>query len=88
MVKWLLSELDSLDWSVSTETIEKNPAYNSFLEEVKRTRDSMVLFLIRKSGVKAYEWAAGVAETKYAVKTGKLPIPNDGKIDLSLFQEK
>ena len=46
----------------------------------------MVLFLIRKSGNEAYLWAAGLAETKFKVTTGKLPIPNDGEIDLSLFK--
>ena len=70
---------------ISTASIETNEDYNSLLEEVKRTRDSMVLFLIRKGGNEAYLWAAGVAETKYKVSTGKLPIPNEGKIDLSLF---
>jgi chaperonin cofactor prefoldin len=74
--------------TVSTDTIEKNPAYNAYLQEVKGTRDSMVLFLIRTSGAKSYAWAAGVAESKYEVKTGKLPVPNNGKIDLSLFKKK
>jgi hypothetical protein len=74
--------------TVSTATIDKNPAYNAFLQEVKGTRDSMVLFLIRSTGAQAYAWAAGVAENKYEVKTGKLPVPNDGKIDLSLFKKK
>ena len=46
----------------------------------------MILFLVRKSGKKSYDWAAGIAETKYRVAHGKLPIPNDGKIDLSLFK--
>jgi len=53
---------------------------------VKKTEDSMVLFLIRKSGNEAFRWAAATAELKYKLSTGKLPIPNDGKIDLSLFK--
>lgn len=73
---------------VATGAIPNNAAYSSYLEEVKRTRDSMVLFLIRKQGAAAYAWAAGVAENKFEVKTGKLPIPNNGKIDLSLFRKK
>lgn len=74
--------------TVSTDSIAKNPAYNAFLTTVKATRDSMVLFLIRRDGANAYNWAAGIAESKYEVKTGKLPVPNDGNIDLSLFQKK
>lgn len=70
---------------ISTAAIETNEEYNNLLAKARRTRDSMVLFLIRKGGNTAYSWAAGVAETKYKLNTGKLPIPNDGKIDLSLF---
>lgn len=73
--------------TISQEAITKSPVYNAFLDEVKTTRDSMVLFLIRKSGANSYNWAAGWAESKYEVLTGKLPVPNDGKIDLSLFQK-
>ena len=45
----------------------------------------MVLYLVRKSGNDCYLWGAGWAETKSRLNTGKLPMPNDGKIDLSLF---
>lgn len=71
---------------ISTAAIPTSDAFNKHLDTVKKTRDSMVLFLVRKSGNTAYLWAAGVAETKYKLTTGKLPIPNDGKIDLSLFK--
>lgn len=71
---------------ISTAAIAKSGAYKTHLDTVKKTRDSMVLFLVRKSGNTAYRWAAGMAETKYQVTTGKLPIPNDGKIDLTLFK--
>ena len=71
---------------ISTAVIETNEEYNDLLEMVRRTRDSMVLFLIRKGGNSSYLWAAGVAETKYKLNTGKLPVPNEGNIDLSLFK--
>ena len=74
------------DKPVSTAAIPTNEPFNDYLEKVKKTRDSMVLFLVRKSGKKAYDWAAGIAETKYGLKHGKLPMPNDGKIDLSAFK--
>jgi chaperonin cofactor prefoldin len=77
---------DSPSKLISTATIETNEDFNNLLEKVKRTRDSMVLFLIRKGGNTAYQWAAGTAETKYKINTGKLPIPNEGIIDLSLFK--
>lgn len=72
--------------AISTATIGTNETYNQLLDAVKRTRDSMVLFLIRKGGNDAYLWAASFAETRYEVTTGKLPIPNEGDIDLSLFR--
>jgi hypothetical protein len=72
--------------AISKATIGSNGNYNAFLDEVKKTRDSMVLFLIRKAGNDSYRWAAGWAQSKYEVNIGKLPIPNDGKIDLSLFR--
>lgn len=71
--------------SITKGAIGTNEDYNAFLDEVKKTRDSMVLFLIRKSGNDSYRWAAGWAQSKYDVGIGKLPIPNDGEIDLSLF---
>jgi hypothetical protein len=76
------------DKAVATGAIASSMDYASFLEEVKRTRDSMVLFLVRKDGSSSYAWAAGIAESKFEVRTGKIPIPNNGKIDLSLFKSK
>lgn len=72
--------------SIPTAAIRNSIDYAQFMEDVKRTRDSMVLFLVRKAGSEPYRWAAGIAESKFEVLTGKLPVPNDGKIDLSLFQ--
>ena len=73
--------------TVASGAIGTNAAYNKFLDEVKRTQSSMVLFLIRKNGNDSYRWAAGWAQSKYEVNIGKLPIPNDGEIDLSLFKK-
>lgn len=70
---------------VSKAAIPNSGEYKAFLEKVKKTRDSMVLYLVRRSGNASYLWAASEAETKFKLRTGKLPIPNDGKLDLSLF---
>lgn len=71
---------------ISTAAIKTSGVFAKYLDQVKKTEDAMVLFLIRKSGNDAFRWAAGTAEAKYKVVTGKLPIPNDGEIDLSLFK--
>ena len=83
----VLRSADGDSKPISTAAIGTNQAYNAYLDKVKTTRDSMVLFLIRKDGNNAYNWAAGWAESKYDVRTGKLPVPNEGKIDLSLFDQ-
>lgn len=80
-----IMEEGKADRKISHAAITKNDGYNKFLQRVRNTRDSMVLFLVRKAGHQSYLWAAGWAESKFEVTTGKLPIPNDGKIDLSLF---
>lgn len=72
--------------AIPTPDIETNPVYLGFLERLKKSPGSMAIFLIRKSGPDAYRWAVGVAETRYGITTAKLPIPNDGPIDLSLVR--
>ncbi len=74
--------------AISTAAIKTSGVYAKYLDRVKKTEDSLVLFLIRKTGNEAYRWAAGTAELKYKLPTGKLPLPNDGEIDLSLFKKK
>ena len=55
------------------------------LNDLKSTRDHLVLFLIRKDGATTYRDAGSLAESKFNLRIGKLPVPTDGEIDLSLF---
>ena len=71
---------------IPTDQIAKSPAYQDYLSKIKRVRDPMVLYLIRRSGYSTYRWAANEALTKHELRTGKLPLPNDGKLDLSAFE--
>lgn len=73
---------------ISTAAIKDSQEFALFCEKVKNTNDSMILFLIRKPGFPAYEWAAGRAEKDFDLRTSRLPIPNEGPIDLSLFRIK
>lgn len=77
---------ENKDLQISTAAIEKSNEFGDLCAQVKRTDDSMILFLVRRSGNRSFLWAAGTAETKFEIKTGKLPVPNEGKIDLSLFK--
>jgi len=70
---------------ISTAAIPTNSEFAKFCNKVKGTRDSTVLFLVRRLGNASYLWAAGIAETKFKVKNSKLPVPRDGEIDLSRF---
>ena len=70
---------------ISTAAIRTNSKFAQFCNKVKKTRDSRMLFLVRKTGNSSYQWAAGLAETKFDLNTSKLPVPKDGEIDLSLF---
>lgn len=82
-----LLEKDKKGFTISTAAIAKSDEFLNFCSKVKQTKDSMILFLVRRSGNNAFLWAAGTAEAEFEVKTGKLPIPNEGKIDTSLFNQ-
>lgn len=71
--------------SVSTAAILTEPAYAAFLSEAKSDRRALVIFLLRPDGNDTYLRAAGWAEHQFGLRTAKLPIPNQGDIDLSVF---
>ena len=62
------------------------PAFADFVETAKRTGDYVILFLVRKAGLESYSYANAIAELDCGAKTSKLPMPNDGNIDLSMFR--
>jgi len=61
--------------------------YNHFLTEVAKNKNALILFLIRDDGQGAYNTGAGRAENDYNIRTGKLPIPGRGVLDLALFDK-
>jgi seryl-tRNA synthetase len=73
---------------ILTAAIKESQDYALFCEKVKKLDDSMILFLVRKTGFNAYGWAAGRAEKDFEVRTSRLPIPSEGPIDLSEFRLK
>lgn len=70
---------------IGTSAIANSVDYRRFLAAIKEERDPMVLFLIRKAGHPSYLWAAAEASKRFQLRIGKLPLPNDGPLDLSLF---
>lgn len=73
---------------VSSASIQTEPALSKVMNDAKSARDSMVIFLIRSNGHWTYQNVAGWAESTFQIRTGKLPIPGSGAIDLSLFFPK
>ena len=77
---------------VSFESVKAGTSveFAEFVGNAKKSSgdDYAILFLVRKGGRLAYEYANAAAELDFKAKTAKLPIPNDGKIDLSLFRLK
>jgi predicted RNase H-like nuclease (RuvC/YqgF family) len=73
---------------VSAATIETDGKLASTFNSAKSSTKHLVLFLIRNDGNNAYKTAAVLAEGKYALRTGKIPIPTQGEVDLSLFLKR
>lgn len=71
---------------ITAGSIGTDAAYDEFLRQVAGTPKSMLLFLLREDGLGSYNRAAGWAESKFNVRTGKLPLPGQGEVDLSRFQ--
>lgn len=63
-----------------------NAKLKTFAEEQVRKGDHAILFLVRKAGLMSYAYANKIAEMDCKARTSKLPIPNDGVIDLSMFK--
>jgi len=64
--------------------------FRKLLDRVAATPKGQVIFLVRPDAVGTYNAARDVARTHYGpkgyCKTGKLPVPTQGNIDLSTFR--
>lgn len=72
------------------EIIVADVAYNFLLKEVQKQKDAKLIFLLRDDGMAAYNKALGWAQATYALtpeRTGKLPLPGRGEIDLKQFKQ-
>lgn len=71
--------------SAVAEVVVADTTYNYFLSEVAKNPKALILFLVRDDGQGAYNNGAGRAEGDYKIRTGKLPIPGRGVLDLTMF---
>lgn len=70
---------------ITSGSIGSDAGYDEFLKKVSATPKSLLLFLLRDDGLGSYNRAAGWAESQFKVRTGKLPLPGQGEVDLSRF---
>ena len=70
---------------VPTDSIPVDAGLQSFLEQTAKDSKATLIFLVREDGVSAYHKGAGWAESKHGLRTGKLPLPGKGELDLSNF---
>jgi DNA repair exonuclease SbcCD ATPase subunit len=71
---------------ITSGSVGTDKEYDEFLQKIQAVPNSTLVFLIRDDGWSAYSRAAGWAEATFQVKTGKLPIPTKGTIDLAQFE--
>jgi len=71
---------------VAQNSVGVDKGYDEFLATVKNTPNAAIIFLIRGDGWWTYLRAAGWAEQAFGLNTGKLPIPGNGVVDLSAFE--
>ena len=71
---------------VASSIIGADKDYNSFLAQVAQNKNHLVLFLVRKDGWSTYERGAGWAENQFKLALSKMPIPGQGRVDLSEFE--
>lgn len=67
--------------------METSEVYLKVLDRVAGQEDATIVFLVRPSGIATYNQARQIARLRYA-RNGKLPVPGEGPIDLSLFRGK
>lgn len=75
---------------VSTAGIQNNVEFLEVLTKVEKMgpTQAMVVFLMRPDGRLAYDWAAGIADSKFSVRMGRIPVAHQAPIDLSAFKLK
>jgi len=69
-------------WQVPTGKVASDPRFKTLLEKVKGDADAIVTFLVRADGLGSL--AAGQkAATAIGVRSGRVPLPGQGTLDLS-----
>lgn len=69
-------------WQVAAAKIGTDPQFKRLLETTKSDKNAIVTFLVRADGLKTLATAQQAAQAVGA-RTGRVPLPGDGSLDLS-----
>ncbi|MEZ6068473.1 MAG: hypothetical protein R3B90_22790 [Planctomycetaceae bacterium] len=87
----LLHEDEAKQVRIRTGDLNKEGGdFHQLLARVAKMPKGQIIFLVRPDGVNTYNSARNVARSHYTAdgyaKNGKLPVPSQGNIDLSVFK--
>lgn len=75
---------------LTSDLAKEDGEFRKLLDRVAGTPKGQIIFLLRPDAVNTYNAARNVARTHYGphgyCKNGKLPVPTQGNIDLSIFR--
>jgi len=74
-------------YRVPKEDLLRGLDFDRFLRRIRLLRNARLVFLIRPDGVETYKMA-NEAASRIDVPTAKLPLPGDGQLDFSLFDDQ
>lgn len=77
---------DGTGRKITTGKLRTDLPFIQLLDKIAQQEKSTIVFLVRPDGVSSYYTARSVARTRYC-RNGKLPVPGQGAIDLSVFRE-
>jgi len=84
--KGLVIQDGDVKQTINNRIISTSDKFRLLLEQAKERKDGTVIFLIRPDGIGSFNRA--MERTKqYEVRSGKLPVPGSGEIDLSHYNE-
>ena len=73
-------------YRVPKEDVLRGDAFQRFLRRIRVLRNTKLVFLVRPDGIETFELAAEAAG-RLDVSYAKLPLPGDGQLDFSAFDD-
>ncbi len=77
---------DGTGRKIATGKLRTDLRFIALLDKIAQQDKATIVFLVRPDGVSSYYTARSVARSRYC-RNGKLPVPGQGPIDLSVFAD-